>query len=55
LQKKISHPPSPIWIQDKEDFIPSHTSYEDISSNKFENEIKEPPPNAQEDFNLATC
>jgi hypothetical protein len=29
-----------------------YTPYEDISSNGFENEIEEPPPNTQEDFNL---
>jgi hypothetical protein len=29
-----------------------YTPYEDISSNKFENEIEELPPNTQEDFIL---
>jgi hypothetical protein len=48
--EKFSHPPSPIWTQDNEYFILSYTPYEDLSSNKFENEIEEPPPNAQEDF-----
>jgi hypothetical protein len=28
----------------------SYTPYEDISSSKFENEIEESPPNAQQDF-----
>jgi hypothetical protein len=28
----------------------SYTPYEDISSSKFESEIEEPPPNAQENF-----
>jgi hypothetical protein len=37
-----------------EDFILSYTPYEDLSSNKFENEIEEPPPNAQEDFSQHT-
>jgi hypothetical protein len=83
----VSHPPSPIWMQDnevtnfeeesnqildefsksshivededensnlqEENFSLLYTPYEDISSNKFDNEIKEPPPNAQEDFILA--
>jgi hypothetical protein len=52
--ENFSHPPSPIWTQDNEYFILSYTPYEDLSSNKFENEIEEPPPNAQEDFSLAT-
>jgi hypothetical protein len=33
-----------------QDFSLSYTPYEDSSSNKFENEIEEPPPNAQEDL-----
>jgi hypothetical protein len=28
----------------------SYTPYEDISGNKFKNEIEEYPPNAQQDF-----
>jgi hypothetical protein len=38
----------------EENFSLLYTPYEDISSNKFENEIKEPPPNTREDFILAT-
>jgi hypothetical protein len=37
----------------EENFSLLYTPYEDLSSNKFENEIKEPPPNAQEYFSLA--
>jgi len=29
-----------------------YTPYEDISSNKFEDELEKPPPNIQEDFIL---
>ena len=36
----------------EENFSLLYTPYEDISSNKFENEIEEPPPNTKEDFNL---
>jgi hypothetical protein len=36
----------------EENFSLLYTPYEDISSNKFENEIEEPPPNTQEDFSL---
>jgi len=36
----------------EENFSLLYTPYEDISSNKFENEIEEPPPNTPEDFNL---
>jgi hypothetical protein len=43
----FSHPPCPIWTQDNEYFSLSYNPYEDISSNKFENEIEEPPPNTQ--------
>jgi hypothetical protein len=38
----------------KENFGLSYTPYEDISRRKFENEIKEPPPNTKEYFSLAT-
>jgi hypothetical protein len=38
----------------EENFSLSYTPYEDLSSSKFENEIEEPPPNAQENFILAT-
>jgi hypothetical protein len=38
----------------EENFILLYTPYEDISRNKFENEIKEPPPNGKEYFILAT-
>jgi hypothetical protein len=34
----------------EENFILLYTSYEYISSNKFENKIEEPPPNTQEYF-----
>jgi hypothetical protein len=54
LQKTFSHPPSPIWAQDKEHFLPSHTPYEYLSNIKFENEIENPPLNAQEESSLAT-
>ena len=37
----------------EENFSLLYTPYEDISSNKFENEIKEPPPNACEDCIIA--
>jgi hypothetical protein len=53
--EKISHPPSPIWTQDNEYSILSYTPYEYLSSNKFENEIEEPPPNAQKYFNQHAC
>jgi hypothetical protein len=36
----------------EENFSLLYTPYEDISSNKFENEIEESPPNTQEDFIL---
>jgi hypothetical protein len=36
----------------EENFSLLYTPYEDISSNKFENEIEELPPNTQEDFIL---
>jgi hypothetical protein len=36
----------------EENFSLSYTPYEDILSNKFENEIEEPPPNTQEYFSL---
>jgi hypothetical protein len=52
--EEFSHPPSPIWTQDKEYFISSHNPYEYILSSKLENETKEPSPNVQEDFILAT-
>jgi hypothetical protein len=52
--ENFSHPPSPIWTQYKEDFIPSHTPYEYLSNRNFENKIMEPPPDAQEDFILVT-
>jgi hypothetical protein len=37
---------------EEENFSLLYTPYEDISSNKFENEIEEPPPNTQEDLSL---
>jgi hypothetical protein len=36
----------------EENFSLLYTPYEDISSNKFENEIEKPPPNIQEDIIL---
>jgi hypothetical protein len=36
----------------EENFILQYTPYEDISSNKFENEIEDPPPNTKEDFSI---
>jgi hypothetical protein len=50
FDEKFSHPPSTIWMQDNRDFILSYIPYEDISRKKFENKIKEPPPNEQEVF-----
>jgi hypothetical protein len=37
----------------EENFSLSYTPYDDILRSKFDNEIKEPSPNIQEDFNLA--
>ena len=37
----------------EENFSLLYTPYEDLSSNKFENEIEEPPPNARGNFILA--
>jgi hypothetical protein len=39
-------------VEKEENFSLLYTPYEDISNNKFENEIEEPPPNTQEDSNL---
>jgi hypothetical protein len=39
-------------VEKKENFSLLYTPYEDISNNKFENEIEEPPPNTQEDSSL---
>jgi hypothetical protein len=36
----------------EENFSLLYTPYEDILSNKFQNEIEETPPNTQEDFSL---